>query len=520
MGGGTSEGAPAFHLPLRRSHVSITTKLRRLAPLIVLALGTTGCPDPLAGKIPPPGQVRKSPHADSRYIKIRTLLGEDPDSAVRARELYPLLLPLCTSQEERQAFVKVAKWSVESGDGQNYRLVQLAQDCLEHVSTACMRNHPEGAFALLDLAQETLPGLRRVPVLQARLLAASGKFEQAETAARRAMAAGSIHAIALTANIQARRARGAEPGLRTDIFNAAIETVSATPTNKWAPIDLAAVLSTKARLLTERALWETEEQAQRTRLEAASLHQRLAGAPFIAVTRRRAQDILCFDAMQVGKDRYNACRRLAEMGDLGGARAIGLTTMTPQHFEMPRLAKLQALKEDLEKLPLGQVVVLVIRGDEMELLEWIRPATTLIRHINKRKPRWVVVDRTDSPRATNLIQRLLDMSQVQPDLRIDAKGTFYMSCISAILAGRRTPKSCPLPPEVQTKLEGLGPYALSLLLGRDLDAELDDLRLYELRTVLVSFRQSRQEKAIHAWTKSLSDVGIITTPKGFGALEH
>jgi hypothetical protein len=453
-------------------------------------------------------------------MKIRKLLSEDPDSAVRARELYPELLPLCTSLKEREAFVEVAKWSVDSGDGENYVLVQLAEDCLEHVATACMRNHPEGAFSLLDLAQKALPKLQRVAVLQARLLAASGDFEGAEKAARRAMDAGSVHAIALTANIQARRARGAEPGLRTEIFNAAIETVSATPTHKWPPIDLAAVLATKARLLTERALWEPTEQAQRTRLEAASLHQRLAGAPFIAATRRRAQDVLCFDAMLAGRDRYNACRRLAEMGDLGAAQGIGLTQMTPQHFELPRLKQLEALKADLEALPAGQLLVLVIRGDEMELLEWIRPASKLLAHINQRKPRWVLVDRTDSVRAKHLIKRLLEMSNVQPDLQIEAKGTFFMPCVSAMLAKRRVPKSCPLTPADQKSLESIGPYALSLLLGRDLDAELDDLRLYELRTVLVSFRQSRQEKAIHAWVKSLSDVGIITTPPGFGALDR
>lgn len=486
--------------------------------LPLIALAQAGCPDPLKGKLPEPGQPQVVPRGDTRFVQVRNLLKEDPDSAVRARELYPLIEPVCTSEKERVDFVEVATWSAGFGSSEYYLPAELAQDTLDHVATACMRNHPEAAFDLLEKAQASLPKLHRLAVVQARLRAATGDLKGAEEASRRAVEAGSVHALALTANIQARRAREAGPGYREAMFEQAIQTVSATPTAKWPPIDLAAVLSTKARLLGERALWEPEAKAQRTRLEAAALHQRLAGAPFIAATRTRAQDVLCFEAIEAGRDTYAGCERLAETGDLGAALALGRADLDPARFDLSRLTKLQELKAQLQAMPKGQLVLLVVRGDELELLEWIRPASRLLAQIDEHQPRWVLVDRTDAPREQALIDRLLTLSGVKPSLRIEAKDTMTMPCVAAAVAGRQTPKSCPLEASTIKQLETLGPYGLSVLLGRDLDAEIDDLRLYELRVALVSFRQSRMDKGVFAWLKSLSDVGIITTPEKFGAL--
>jgi len=446
------------------------------------------------------------------------MLKEDPDSPLRAHKLYPLVEPVCLKEQERVDFVEVAKWSAGFGSEKYYLPAELAQDTLEHVATACMRNHPEAALDLLKKAQQSLPELNRLPVVQARLLAVTGDLEGAQAAATRAMKAGSVHAIALTAQIQARRARQAGPGYREAMLDDAIRTVSATPTSKWPPIDLAAVLSTKARLLQERALWQTSEAAAKSRLEAAGLHQRLAGAPFIAATRTRAQDVLCFEAMMQGVDRHAGCKLLAETGDLGAALALGMKDLPEQRFDLVRLGRLRALKAQVAEIKPKELVVLVVRGDELELLEWVRPAATLLAHMNKNHPNWVLVDRTEGPRAQALVQRLLELSGVKSSLRIEAKDTFTMPCVSAVIAGRQTPKDCPLQPAVLKQLEAAGPVALSVLLGRDLDAEIDDLRLYELKTALVSFRQSQMEKGVHAWLKSLSDVGVITEPEGFGAL--
>ena len=52
-------------------------------------------------------------------------------------------------------------------------------------------------------------------------------------------------------------------------------------------------------------------------------------------------------------------------------------------------------------------------------------------------------------------------------------------------------------------------FGFAVLIGRDLDAEIDDLHVYDLQAVLLSFRQSRMEKGIDAWLKSVSDVLIV-----------
>ena len=495
--------------------------MRRLIPLLLIP-GLFGCPDPLAGMRAPDGGpgALPDPRLDTRYVQVRNLLELDPDGPERAKQLYPLVAPVCTDAKERDDFVATAKWSM-SFTKDDYHLPDvLAADTLEFVATACLRNHPEGAFALLDRAQAELPTLSRLWVVRARLEGARGELAAAEAAAKRAMAAGSIHAIALTANIQARRAREAQLGYREGMLDEAIASVAAEPDDTWPVVDLAAVLSTRARLLSERALWQTGEAAAKSRLEAEGVYQRLSVAPFIAVMRHRSLDVLCFEAIMAGADPRRACARLAaETQDLGAAKAVGIDPASDPRFDVARLARLEALAKDVAALPPKQVVLLVARGDELELLEWIRPATAFLRRVAERKPRWVVVDRTDSPRASALLQRLLEAAGLRPELSISARrDTLAMPCVTAVLASRRTPAACPLPEATIKALGALKPFAFAALVGRDLDAEIDDLRLYELRVALLSFRQSRMDKGVDAWLKSLSDVGVVTPPESFGGL--
>jgi hypothetical protein len=84
-----------------------------------------------------------------------------------------------------------------------------------------------------------------------------------------------------------------------------------------------------------------------------------------------------------------------------------------------------------------------------------------------------------------------------------------MPCLAAIVAGRRTPASCPFDPALVSRLQKLSPFGLALLSGRDLDAELDDAHLYKLRHMLLSYRQPLLEKAPDVHLKHLSDVRII-----------
>jgi hypothetical protein len=493
----------------------------RRVVLLALIPGLSACPDPLAGaRRPDAGGALPDPRLDTRYVQVRNLLELDPDSPERAHKLYPLVAPVCASAQERADFVATAKWSVSFTQG-DYQLPEvLAADTLEFTATTCLRTAPEAAFDLLDKAQAALPDLTRLWVIRARLEAARGRLEAAEAAAEQAVSQGSVHAIALAANIQARRAREAQVGYQAGMLDEAIATVSREPDNTWPVVDLAAVLSTRARLLSERALWQDGDAAAKSRLEAAGLYERLAGAPFIAAMRQRALDVLCSEAQLAGRDPTRACARLvAEAQDLGAAAAVGLDPAADPRLDAERRARLEQLAKDVAALPPKQVILLVARGDEAELLEWIRPAQAFLRRLQARRPRWVVVDRTDSERASALLTRLLAGAEVRPTLHIPArKDTLAMPCVSAVLADRRTPAACPLPAATVKALQGLRPFGLAVLVGRDLDAEIDDLRLYTLRTALLSFRQSRMDKGIDAWLKSLSDVGVVARPEGFGAL--
>ena len=315
--------------------------------------------------------------ADSRFIRIRDLLREDPDTQARAVKLYALVEPVCTDAAARTDFLETMAWSASFSDKKYRMTVVYALDTLEHVATSCARNYLDGSLALLQEAARTLPDEPRVFVIQARLLAAHGRFREAEGAARRAKELGHVHALALTAHIQARIAREVGVGYRPGMLDAAIETVMAEPTADWALIDLEAVLVTRARLLLERAVWELPERAKVSTAQAQTALRRLSVAPFEKNARRRALDALCFFAIQRGSDPDGACRRAAEkMHNLGAARAVGLT-LDPEAFEARRLQGLESIRETLGTLGRADTALVIFRGDEAEILEWVRPAVRL-----------------------------------------------------------------------------------------------------------------------------------------------
>lgn len=479
-----------------------------------VALATaTGCKEEAPKSAPPDASVRvigydlPPTRDDTRFVQIRNLLREPAESSNRATKLYPLVAPVCTDPAARKDFLEVAQWSTSYTSKDNYLPTELAIDTIEHVATACFRTGPDAALDLLEGAEAFVKS-PRLDVIRARLLAARDDFEPAEAAARRAMEGGSVHAIALTANIQAQRARAGHDGYTPGMLADAIATVSVQPDGSWQAIDLTAVLSTHARLLAERAVWEEGDAQKKTLLEAAGLYQRLSVAPFIAAIRSRALDNLCFDAARAPAP--NACERAAtETQNLGAAARAGVDVTQPG-FDEKRHAGLVEMTKKLAAQEEGALVLWVARGDESELLEWVRPAAEVLAAIGAKKARVVLVDRTSNARTSRLVTRMFELANVKPALRIDAqRDTFAMPCITALAADRQTPKACPLDASSKKALETMRPFGVGVLVGRDLDGELDDLRLYDLPSLLLSFRQSLSKKGPDAWMKSVSDVHLL-----------
>jgi hypothetical protein len=432
------------------------------------------------------------------------------ESRKRATELYGLVAPLCTDREAREDFLGTAEWSASHGSRDYYVPIELALDVLEHVAMVCAAESLEGTLELLRGAQTFLSGEARLHVLVARTLATAGRLEAARAAAKRAAELGHAHAVALLAQIEARMAREARVGYAPGMLDAAIETASAEPTPAWHAIDLAALLSTRARLLLERGLWAEGEVARASRREAAQVLERIVAGPFPHEVRSRAADALCFETIDLGLE-AGACAKAARVfGHLGAADVAG----RPPPAEPERALGLAKLKARLARLAPGTLVPVVFRGDEQELLEWARPAVRLLRALGARGVDLLIIDRSASARASALVERIVELAEVEPWRRLQARnGTFLVPCVAALLADRRTPESCPLDPPTEEALLARDAPGPSFLVGRDLDAEIDDLRLYEHPVVLVSFRRSEMEKkGLEAWLKSLSDMLVAAPP--------
>jgi len=447
----------------------------------------------------------RPPEEHRRFVQIRSLLGQEVQATPRSTQLYQLVDPICRDPNVRAQFGESLAWSVSfsTEDGQLPTL--LALDVVEHVATACGRASAEVGLELIAKADALIDTDRgRLDVLKARLLAASGRLESAAQAARRAREQGSVHAIALLANIQARQARSRTEGFEAGMLDPALETVDVEPTEKWQAIDLTAVLATRARLFAEQAFW-SEGEAQQTALDGArAAFGRLAKAPFVEAVRRSSQDALCFDQAQAGLE-TSWCRLAArEHGILGAARVAGLKIDQVPKLDTQRAARLDWAKRRLQALSENDHVMVVFRGDELELLEWARPSVTLLSSLGVRP---TVVDRTQDVRSSSLVTEILRQAELAPRRRLRVgRDPLAMPCIAALVAGRRAPEGCALPAADRRALAQSPPPRLALLIGRDLDAEIDDLELYEIPSVLLSFRRSQNEEALEAWLKSLSDV--------------
>ena len=441
--------------------------------------------------------------AHTRFMRIRTLLEQPPQSRRRATELYGLVRPLCTESDAQREFLATAKWSVGHGDVDFYLPIRLALDVLEHVAGVCGRTSVEGTLRLLEGAREFLGREGRLHVLIARTLASAGRLSEARKAAQTAVGLGNAHAIALAANIEARIGRESSVGYSKGMLDAAIETASAEPNADWHAIDLAAVLATRARLLAERGLWI--DDAGSSREGAIDVFRRIVAGPFPHRVRSRAADALCFESADLGRS-GDDCRRAGEVfGHIGAAVRAGVEVPAS---EASRSAGLALWAAQVPRLKPGTLVLVVLRGDEQELLEWARPAGRILKTLGSRGVDLLILDRSRGERASALIRRVLELADVRPWRQIDARqGTATVPCVAAVLADRRTPKSCPLGQDVVESLAERSAPAFALLIGRDLDAEIDDLRLYQHPVVLMSFRRSEMEdKGLEAWMKSLSDV--------------
>jgi hypothetical protein len=403
---------------------------------------------------------------------------------------------------------------VAQSEGTNQLTTVLAVDVFEFVASACSRDRIEAAFEILDRARAIVPEDPQIDVVKARLAAAAERFDVALEAARRAKEAGSEHAIALLANIQARLARnrvgvGFEPGM----FDPAIETVSVEPDSNWQAIDLTAVLSTRARLLEERALWEDEDARKATLTRARATFARLAQAPFVKTVRRSALDHLCFDVPTLGVDPAPCAEAAEKFGSLGGAAVAGVPAAADDALDRARAADLGRFAEAVPSLGPGRTVVLVLRGDESEIVEWARPAAKLSAALDARRPKWLVVDRTSSERASAVVSRVLELAGIAPTVRLTPRqNALATSCLAALVADREKPESCPLSAADVEAVEALPPPAFAILVGRDLDAELDDFGMYGVPRHLLSFRRTAAEKPPDSWFKSLSDVWFVLEP--------
>jgi hypothetical protein len=443
---------------------------------------------------------------------VRNLLAKAVDDRARATELGVLVSKVCASPQERHSFMDSLKWSVGQSTRDAKLTVMLALDTLEHVATICMRSDAPAAQQMLTDARVLMPEEAQVYVLSARMFAVQEKWTDALEMASLAVSKGSVHGLALKATIQAHIARTTNAGYVAGMYDPAILTVSVEPEAKWMLVDLMAVLSTHARLLNEKSLWESPEQSVVSRKQARNLFRRLSKSPFIEATRRQALDVLCFDAADLDSAVDAACAEAAgEHANLGAAYLAGFAAKPSPALELDRdrLSAIEAFVTNFSNRPERSTVLVVFRGDELELVEWARPAALLLRRIAKAGGRFVLVDRTRDARASALVHRIFELAGVVPARKFEARDNpFCLECVTAIVQGRRTPASCPLSPGEQKILRSYSRPEFAALIGRDLDGEIDDLRRYELKTLLVSFRLSSTPKKLAAWMKSLSDVWI------------
>lgn len=443
--------------------------------------------------------------AKTRYMKVLRLLERPKNDRRRATQLFRTTKPLCTSEAARREFLETTKWSLDHADEQFFLPSRVTLDMLEHVASVCGRQHVDGALDLLRSAT-TLLDDPRLFVIIARTEAVAGRYEAAAVSARRAASLGSAHAVVLEANILARAARASRPGFEAGMLGPALAVANREPVEDWPIIDLAALLSTRARLRLEQGFWTDGEASGRSRLAASQAFERLLLGPFPTDVQGRAADALCFETvdLQLGSD---ACKQAGRVhGHLGAAVSAEVPPREPK-----RRDALVTLGQKMKGLKAGALAVWIVRGDEQELIEWGRPAARLLVPLRKAGARVLVVDRTGRPRTTAYVDRVLRLAGLRAWRRIDGNHPGTTPCLAAVLAQRKPPAGCPLRSEDLDALRGAGKPELFLLLGRHLDTDIEDLRLYEHPVALASLRISEKaEGDVEAWLKSLSDVWVVS----------
>lgn len=442
------------------------------------------------------------------FTELRSLLREDPVGSTRAHLLAPKVGPLCTSPELRAAFLRDTQGALGREGPESRR---AAEDVVEYVATACFRTNPGSGLVILAEAALAIPSPTRWDVLRARLLAADGRSVEARPFAEAAMNAGSVHARALLANILAEDARAQAPGYREGMFDAALQVAGAEPDSNWPLIDLTAVLSTRARLLSERAFYESSPKDIESLKAARAVYERLGLSPFPQRVRGLALDTACVDAVTLGENGFAACARAAELhGHLGAAFLAGRGE-DPARFDLPRLEALKQLRLQMQSLGPKHLAVIAFRGDETELVSWGYPLSELLQTLAAQKLKLVSYVRGGSPRLPALAARVFERAGVRPALELRfPSGVEGMPCVAALIAKQPAPAQCALSADERGRLQKLGQHGIAVLVGRDLDAEIEDLRARDLALTLLSFRQPATERPVAAHLKSLSDVFLLS----------
>ncbi len=457
-----------------------------LVPVLV------ACPQP-----PPP---KKAP--DTPFLQTLDAL-KSPADPLRDSRLAQILTPVCgPDANERTKFVQDIKASVDAQLAKNQDAIAV----VEHIGLRCKAK--ESGLDLFKKAKPVLGSPARIDLALARLAASSGDLALAMASAEAAKAAGSVGAVALLAQLESEEARKSNQGWVPGMLDKAIKTASVTGPQPTDPADLAAIVSVRAHLLVEKSIWEAPPAAEPARAEALGLFRRLAEPPFPNLMRERAVDFVCFNqtSAEEAAASYPACARAAAEWKILGA-ATTAKTPTDDNFDLTRLKSLQDLAAKLPKK--NDVVLLVARGSEGDLLHWTIPLSRVLRKMPGTKV--VVALGADSARANSLVSRALDLAKVKPAETFDlqANGPQATSCLAALLAGKPKPAACPFDEATSKRLAKVGKAKLAVLVGKSLDADLQDIKTAEIPTAMLSFRETSVASGPDTWLKSLSDTFVI-----------
>ncbi|MBI2374237.1 MAG: hypothetical protein HYV07_09570 [Deltaproteobacteria bacterium] len=460
-------------------------KPRSLAPFILAPL-VLACP----AKEPP-----KKVAPDTRFLQTIDVL-KRPSDPVRDAQLVQILQPVCGADaKERESFVEDMRAAVQGGRA----LHADALGVIEHTALRCKSK--ESGIDLLKRSRAVLGNIPRLDLATARLAAGAGDLPTALAAAEAAKNAGVISAIALLAQIKGEEARNKSAAWVPGMLDDAINTATVSETLVSDPADLLAMLSVRAHLLAEKATSESGELSTKARAEAMAIFMRLSQKPFPDTIRERSLDYDCYH----GGPSHPACARAAaEFKVLGAAKAVGASMETG--FDLERLRKLEKLASaPIEK---GKSVLLVIRGTEGDLIHWTEPLAAILGKLGAKV---IVSDGAEGPRAKALVARSLELAKVKPADTFDvvAAGPQAVSCLASLLNSKAKPAGCPFDDATTKRIAKLGKSGLALLVGKDLDADLQDIKTAEIPTAMLSFRETSVASGPDSWLKSLSDTFFL-----------